>query len=138
MAFGEPRLGCGAAIIVEGRILLLKRLTNPEAGCWGLPGGKVDLFETAAVATRREIKEEIGIEIVVDDLLCVVDQIDREKGVHWFAPVYLATSFIGEPIIVEPDKHGGLRWFSLGAVPDALTYPTIVALRSWRKRQAVA
>ena len=138
MAVHEPRLGCGAAIIVEGRILLLKRLTNPEAGCWGLPGGKVDLFETAAAATQREIREELGIEIVVDDLLCVVDQIDKENASHWFAPVYLATSYVGEPVIVEPEKHGGLGWFPLGAVPEELTWAAIVALRSWRKRQAIA
>ncbi|PTQ12081.1 ADP-ribose pyrophosphatase [Sphingomonas oleivorans] len=135
MAFTEPRLGCGAAIIVEGRILLLKRLTEPEAGCWGMPGGKVDLYESAAAATQREIKEEIGIEIDAADLLCLVEQIDEERGAHWVAPVYLVTAFMGAPRIVEPEKHGGLAWFPLDALPDALTCPIRGALRSWYYRQ---
>jgi hypothetical protein len=36
--------------------------------------------------------------------------------------------FTGDPAIAEPDKHGGLGWFPLDAVPDALTSPTIAAL----------
>jgi 8-oxo-dGTP diphosphatase len=128
----EPRLGCGVAIVVDGRILLLKRRTDPEAGCWGLPGGKVDLYETAAHAAEREIREELGIGIAATTLLCLVDQIDQARGEHWFAPVYLVRTFTGEPVIVEPDKHDGLAWFPLDAPPEGLTVPTIAALRALR------
>jgi len=128
----EPRLGCGAAIVIDGRILLVKRRTDPEAGCWGLPGGKVDLYETTTAATEREIREELGIGIQATALLCLVDQIDRVRGHHWFSPVYLVRIFTGEPAIVEPDKHDGLGWFPLDAVPEALTVPTIIALRALR------
>ena len=138
MAVTEPRLGCGAAIVIDGRILLIKRLTNPEAGCWGLPGGKVDLYETAAAAAEREIKEELGIGIEANRLLCLVDQIDRGAGQHWFAPVYLVTAFTGAPVITEPNKHGGLEWFPLDTVPEALTYPTVVALRALREEPATS
>lgn len=134
MAFTEPRVGCGAAIVIGGRILLVQRLTEPEAGCWGLPGGKVDLFETAATATEREIREELGIGITCRELLCLVDQIDEAGGQHWVAPVYLVTSFTGIPAILEPEKHGGLDWFPLDALPERLTCPTVVALRSLRGR----
>jgi len=136
MPYTEPRLGCGAAIVVDGRILLVRRLNNPEAGCWGLPGGKVDLYEAVVSAVEREIREELGIDIKPDRLLCLVDQIDRSKGEHWFAPVFLVTGFTGEPRIVEPDKHDGLAWFPLDAVPDALTRSTIEALRALREAVA--
>jgi ADP-ribose pyrophosphatase YjhB (NUDIX family) len=136
MPYTEPRLGCGAAIVVDGRILLVRRLNNPEAGCWGLPGGKVDLYEVVVSAVEREIREEPGIDIKPDRLLCLVDQIDRSKGEHWFAPVFLVTGFTGEPRIVEPDKHDGLAWFPLDAVPDALTRSTIEALRALREAVA--
>jgi 8-oxo-dGTP diphosphatase len=65
----EPRVGCGAAIVADGRILLIRRLTAPEAGHWGIPGGKIDLFEPAPAAAAREIAEEIGIMIEPRDLL---------------------------------------------------------------------
>jgi ADP-ribose pyrophosphatase YjhB (NUDIX family) len=130
----EPRVGCGVAIIVESRILLLKRATEPESGCWGLPGGKIDLFETARAAARREVAEELGIVIEPGELLCFVDQIDRAGGTHWVAPVYLAEAYAGTPRIVEPEKHAGLDWFALDALPAPLTTSTIAAMATWRAR----
>jgi len=135
----EPRLGCGAAI-VAGRILLLQRLTPPEAGCWGLPGGKIDLFEPAEAAMRREVTEELGIAPGAATLLCVVDQIDRAAGTHWFAPIYLVQEFTGTPRNVEPDKHDGPAWFALDALPPRLTTPTraaLAALRSCDQRRPI-
>lgn len=60
---GVPRVGCGAVIIKNGQILLAQRRREPEAGRRGLPGGKVDPYEKVAVATAREIREELGITI---------------------------------------------------------------------------
>jgi ADP-ribose pyrophosphatase YjhB (NUDIX family) len=134
MTQSEPRAGCGAAIIVAGRILLLRRKTAPEAGAWGLPGGKIDLFETAAAATRREVHEELGIVIDPVDLLCFVDQIDRAGGTHWVAPVYLVRDFDGTPTNREPAKHDGPRWFALDALPAFLTTPTRGAIAAWAAR----
>lgn len=130
----EPRVGCGVAIIVDGRILLLKRATEPESGHWGLPGGKVDLYETARAAAAREIEEELDIVVGPGELLCFVDQIDRAAGTHWVAPVYLAQAFTGAPRIVEPEKHAGLDWFALDALPAPLTTSTIAAVAAWRAR----
>ncbi|MBU2085288.1 MAG: NUDIX domain-containing protein, partial [Alphaproteobacteria bacterium] len=42
----KPEAGCGAAIFDDdGRLLLIQRLTEPESGAWGLPGGKIDFGE---------------------------------------------------------------------------------------------
>lgn len=127
-----PRVGCGAAIVRDGRILLLRRLTPPEEGCWGLPGGKIDLFETAEAAMRREVVEELGIVVGAADLLCFVDQIDRDRGTHWVAPVYRVQDFTGTPSNREPAKHDGPAWFALDALPIALTTPTRAAIAALR------
>lgn len=134
----EPRVGCGAAIVQNGKILLMRRLKAPEAGCWGIAGGKVDLFETTAEAARREIAEELGVEIAADQLLCLVDQIDREAGDHWLSAVYLAERFAGDPRILEPHKHESLDWFDLTAPPAPLTAAASAAIRALRARAAVA
>jgi 8-oxo-dGTP diphosphatase len=126
----EPRLGCGAAIVVEGRILLIRRLKAPEAGRWGLPGGKVDLYEETPAAAAREIAEELGIGIRTDRLLCVADHIDRDAGLHWVCPIYLAEAFEGEPRLMEPDKHADFGWFALDALPEPLTTVTVAAVRA--------
>jgi ADP-ribose pyrophosphatase YjhB (NUDIX family) len=133
----EPRAGCGAAIVIDKQLLLLRRRTEPESGCWGLPGGKIDLFEQAAAATEREIREELDIGISCRDLLCFVDQIDAEAGTHWVAPVYLIQSFTGTPRNVEPAKHDAIQWFNLDALPDQLTTPTRTALAALKQRATI-
>ncbi|AQR74155.1 NUDIX domain-containing protein [Sphingomonas sp. LM7] len=130
----EPRVGCGAAIIADGRILLVQRRTMPEAGSWGLAGGKIDLFETALDATVREVREELGIDIEAPELLCFTDQIDRANAIHWVAPVYLVERFEGTPRNVEPEKHAAVEWFALDALPAPLTSATVQALAAWRRR----
>jgi ADP-ribose pyrophosphatase YjhB (NUDIX family) len=117
----HPRVGCGAAIVSDGKLLLVQRLTEPEAGCWGLPGGKVDPFEPLHTAVCREIEEELGITIEDATLLCVVELIDSAGDEHWVAPVYRVASFSGEPENREPSKHAAFGWFTLDALPDDLT-----------------
>lgn len=54
------------AVIFEdarGRILLVKRKVAPRAGFWDFPGGFLEQGETLEASVRREIKEELGIEI---------------------------------------------------------------------------
>jgi len=124
-----PRVGVGAAILRDGRLLLIRRVNPPEAGCWGLPGGKVDPFEPVQAAARREVSEELGVELVGERLLCVVDQIDEAGRDHWVAPVFLAEDLRGEPSIREPDKHSGLGWFELDRLPSPLTEAARTAVR---------
>lgn len=123
-----PRVGCGAAILRDGRLLLVQRRRMPEAGHWGLPGGKVDPYETVPDAVAREILEELGLRIVADRLLCVIDQIDRDKGEHWIAPVYRVDHFEGEPAIREPEALAALGWFALNELPKPLTVATVQAV----------
>ncbi len=113
-----PRVGCGAAIVRDGRILLLRRIRPPEAGAWSLPGGKIDEGETWQDAIHREIHEELGIRLKETRLLCVVNLMG--EGHHWVSPVLLATAFEGEPRNVEPQKHAEIGWFDLNDLPVPL------------------
>lgn len=118
----KPEAGCGAAIRDDqGRLLLIQRLREPEAGAWGLPGGKIDFGEPAMDTARREIAEELGIDIEILGLACIAETIDQGDGRHWIAPVYQAAIRAGEPRILEPEKHGGWGWFALDDLPAHLT-----------------
>jgi ADP-ribose pyrophosphatase YjhB (NUDIX family) len=130
----EPRVGCGAAILRDGRLLLVQRRRDPEAGHWGLPGGKIDLFETIAAAIEREIAEEVGLKIEARNLLCMVDQIDEANGTHWVAPVYLVQDVQGDPQVLEPDALAGCGWFALDNLPAPLTTSTHAALVAIKAR----
>lgn len=123
-----PRVGCGAAVFREGKLLLVKRRRPPEAGHWGLPGGKVDWLEPVPAAVAREIYEELEIVIEPQRLLCIVDQIDIQGNDHWVAPVYLIEHFAGEPQLREPRVLSEFGWFHLDQLPAPLTRATEVTV----------
>lgn len=127
-------MGCGVAVLRDGNLLLIRRARSPEAGCWSLPGGKVELWECTEAAARREIAEEIGITLGALELLCVVDYVAPEEGVHWVSPAFLTTAFEGEPVLLEPEKHTGLGWFPLDALPSPLARSALEAARALKSR----
>lgn len=127
-----PRLGCGAAIRdADGRWLLARRLTAPEAGHFGLLGGKIEPGEATRAAIRREIAEEIGVEIETLGFLCAVDQIGPD-GAHWVSIVERARIVAGAAAIREPDKLADLGWFAPDALPEPLTLAARTALAAAR------
>jgi len=111
-----PGVGCGAAIVRDGRLMLVQRLKIPEVGCWSLPGGKVDYLERVEDAVVREIREELGVAIALERLLGVVEMVGLDDQ-HWVSPVYLAHLVAGEPVNREPDKHAAIAWRSLAEPP---------------------
>lgn len=72
-----PRVGVGAVVIRDGRILLVRRGTHPGKGLWAVPGGLVKPGETLQHAAEREILEETGIVIRAGDPFYTFDLIQR-------------------------------------------------------------
>jgi ADP-ribose pyrophosphatase YjhB (NUDIX family) len=114
-----PGVGCGAAILRQGRILLVKRRKSPEAAHWSLPGGKVDFLERVEDAVRREVREEVGVSIALVRRLAVIEMIGLDDQ-HWVSPIYLARIEAGEPANREPEKLAEIGWFPLDAPPRPL------------------
>ena len=114
-----PGVGCGAAIVRDGLLLLVKRRRPPEAGCWSLPGGKVDFGERVEDAIVREIGEEIGVRVALLQPLGVVQMVGLDDQ-HWVSPIHLAEIVAGEPENREPRKHEAILWAPLDAPPSPL------------------
>lgn len=127
-------VGCGAFILNENNELLLQqRKKSPEAGFWSIPGGRLEMFETFEEAVKREIKEEVGVDIDVIDELGICDHIIKSEQKHWVSPSFLCKITNGKPIIMEPDKHADMQWFSLENLPENLTITTQNALENYKK-----
>lgn len=126
-------VGCGAFILNDrNELLLQQRNKAPEKGYWSIPGGKVEMFETFHQAVKREIKEEIGVEIEIIDLLGICDHIIRSEKSHWVSPPFLCKITKGEPKIMEPTKHIDMKWFSLDNLPENITITTKYALECYK------
>jgi len=119
----QPRVGCGAVIQrADGAVLLVQRGRPPEQGHWGLPGGKVDWMETVEAAVVREVREETGLRVAIQRLLCVVDHFEPALQQHWIAPVYLVRTLDDTTAVLqEPEVLLALGWFSPDALPAPLT-----------------
>lgn len=57
-----------------------------------------------------------------------------DERAHWVSPAYLATEFEGEPTLLEPEKHIGLDWFPLDALPSPLAQSAREAAEALKSR----
>jgi 8-oxo-dGTP diphosphatase len=74
----RPLVGIGVVVWHEDRVLLVRRNKPPRRGHWSLPGGAQHLGETVAEAARREVMEEVGLEVELGAIVATVDLIERD------------------------------------------------------------
>ena len=98
----EPALHVVAAVITNKRheILIARRSqTSHQGGLWEFPGGKLEPGETPAQALRRELQEELGIEIAQFSPLLTVHHQYPDQAV--FLDVWRVWEWQGQPVGME-------------------------------------
>jgi 8-oxo-dGTP pyrophosphatase MutT (NUDIX family) len=130
----RPLIMVGAALLVlnpHKQLLMLKRTDN---GCWGIPGGVMELGETLEETVKRETKEEIGIEVAEIELFEVYSgpalyyQYPNGAQVYNVSVVYL-TRTIGDVIQVNPDEHSEYQYFDVHNLPAEISPPIQPVMR---------
>lgn len=115
---GHDVIGIGAGALLlndHNEVLLSLRgpLAKNERGKWEIPGGQIEFGETMEEGLKREVKEELGIEIEIVKMLEVYNHILPDEHQHWVSPTFICRIVEGEPTIMEPGKSDRVAWFSL-------------------------
>jgi ADP-ribose pyrophosphatase YjhB (NUDIX family) len=128
-----PRVGVGAVVLDDDRVLLVQRGRAPSQGKWSLPGGLLDLGERLEDAVVREVEEESGLRVKVLGLCGVLDRIvsadepeSNGRGpirYHWVIIDYVA-AVVGGTLQAGSDAAEA-RWVPLGELDR---YDTTVGL----------
>jgi mutator protein MutT len=96
-----PIVGVGGIIFHNQSVLLAKRGREPSKGEWSLPGGIVELGETLIEALKREIREEVSIEVEIHGLVRLLDRIiydqDNRVRYHYVIADYWGRMTSGTP-----------------------------------------
>ncbi len=110
---------CAAVVIGDDRerVLLSRRARAPFAGMWEVPGGFVELGEHPADAARREVREELGLEVALTGL--VGEYVARSDRGGWLQITVYAGTAQGEPV-PDPTEVAGWRWWPVAEVPDPM------------------
>ncbi len=144
MKIGADYIGVGVGAMIfndAGELLMMKRskAAKNEHGCWEIPGGSVDFGETLAQAIVREMKEEIGADVIVEQQLLSINHLIPGEGQHWVSTPFLVKIVPGQTAkIMEPHKCDGLGWFTLDKLPKPLAITTALNLEVYRHHLAQA
>ena len=124
--YPTPKIDVRAAVILEGRILLVR---ERDDGCWAMPGGWADVGDSAAESAVRETREEAGLDVRAVKLIALYE---RERRGHPLHPEFSYKAFFtcepcdaegaraatrAEPKEVDGAETLGVGWFALGGLP---------------------
>lgn len=97
-----------AAVVRRGSCVLLcqRPLTKRHGGLWEFPGGKLHGGETLTDALRRELREELSVEVIsTGDTLLINHDTGSPFEIH-----FVPTEIEGEPIAQEHDR---IEWIPI-------------------------
>ncbi|KKL39060.1 ADP-ribose pyrophosphatase [Burkholderia contaminans FFH2055] len=122
-------------VLRERDVLLVRRANPPDAGCWGFPGGKIEVGESIANAVVREIAEEATMDVEALDAFTALDAFDYDAGgdvrQHFVMVAVLCRWLRGTP--AAGDDALDARWFDLAEL-DRDDLPMSTGVRDVARR----
>jgi 8-oxo-dGTP diphosphatase len=96
----------------EGQVLLTRRNVAPFKGEWVMPGGKIDLGEPIVKALQREVMEEVGLKVEVEDIIDVFEHVTPGEDNYHFIILYYLCRPLSCDISRNHDEVAEARWVS--------------------------
>jgi 8-oxo-dGTP diphosphatase len=129
--YKNPVPACGAFIVDNNKVLLTRRRYPPREGYWSFPAGFMEWGETPAQCCQREVKEETGLDVAVENLFKVYSGSDDPRT-RAILIMYIVRVIGGEA--EAGDDASELKYFSLDSLPKNLAFESHVrALREYKE-----
>lgn len=112
--FADPKVAAAVRVEKNGKILLVRRINEPQRGLWSVPAGFIDAGEDPARAAERECLEETGLQIQVTRLLDVIYGLEHPRGAH------IVIAYAGEVVsgkLLAGDDADRAAFFSPDEIP---------------------
>ncbi len=125
--YSDPKVAVAAIIPMGDGIVLLKRAIEPQIGEWSFPSGYVDRGEKLERALEREVLEECGLVVSVNQLIGVYSEVEQPVVLV----VYHADVVSGQ--LVAGDETAEARIFELDAMPKLAFEHDDRIVSDWRE-----
>ena len=102
----------------DGAYFATQRGYGEFEGMWEFPGGKIEPGESSEDALKREIQEELGVDIVIEDLICTTEY--DYPSFHLTMHCYLCSIASGE---IELREHKSALWLTSDKLEDVAWLP---------------
>ena len=122
-----------SALITDAQgehLLLARRKFEPFKGYWDIPGGFLELRESLEDCLRRELREELDIEIRIIESLGSYPDVYGEDLLPTINIFYLANIVEGIPIAKSDVSE--VQWFNNNKIPSNIAFECVRwAINTW-------
>ncbi len=127
--WNNPTPVASVVIHKDGEVLMLKRAKEPFRGYWVLPGGYINVEETAEEAVIREAKEEVNVEITLEKLIGAYRIDDDPRGIN----IDIIYSAQGKGSVALSPEDSEFNYYKLSSLPELIAYKHREAIEDWSK-----
>ena len=125
----EPILTAGVGLFVfnENKQVLMQLRTDYNQ--WGFPGGAMELGESFEETAKRELKEEINLDIIDSTMIKVLSGKDTYREypngdkLYDITAIFVITNYSGD-LKVNDEESKKLEWFIIDELPENITSHT--------------
>lgn len=119
--------------VFKGKRLLLGKRKDKFIGrfTYAPPGGHLELCETLRQCAVREVKEETGLSVKLDDVIGIHE--NNTYGKHYVIICFKAEWIKDEPQLLEPDNCLGWQWYDLDNLPSPLFANNLTTIKNFEK-----
>lgn len=108
----------GGLLEKDGKFLLVNARVGAPKGLWNIPAGRVDEGEVVEEAAVREVKEETGLDVMIEGLVNVFHRMKNKVADKNIIRVNFKMSIVGGELNPPKDEINEARWFSLKEIKN--------------------